>query len=346
MNEEKVKAGFFRKVWQSITKIEKYPDLAAEGFITAFGYICKIVAIFAIVLCLGMMYQAYQIVQEGIEYLKNEFPEFSYQDGILDVTSENRLTISEDDSYVGRVVIDTKTEEEQQINQYINEINQAGNGMIVLKDKVILKTGGIAGTINYNYKELLEPMGVYEFDKEVVINFANSSQIITLYVSIFITLFIYSFIMYLLSTISNALLLSLFGYLTTWVARIRMRYLAVFNMSIYALTLSIFLNMLYMIVNIFTYFKMEYFEVMYTAVAAIYLVAAIFLLKTEFVKQQIELTKIAEAQEIVRKEMQEKEEKEKREQEKKEQQKKEKQDKEKKEEKDSENGEEPQGSNA
>ncbi len=355
--EEKNKIGFFQKVWNSITKIEKYPDMAAEGLGKAFTYMCKIVAILAIVLCLGMVYQTHQILQEGIQYLQNEFPDFSYKEGILDVVTEKRLTISEDDSYVGRTIIDTKTEEEQVINQYINEVNKAGSGLIVLKDKVILKNGAVAGTINYQYNELLTQMGIHEFTKQNVIDYANSSQVITLYVSIFITIFIYSFIMYLLTTLSNAIFLSIFGYLTTWIARIKMRFLAVFNMSVYALTLSIFLNILYIAVNIFINFNMEYFQVMYVSVAAIYLVAAIFLLKTEFMKRQIELMKIAEAQEIVRKEMQEQEEKEKREKEKKERQEKDKKeqkkDKESKDDKSKEekedvggSGEEPQGSNA
>lgn len=340
-----MKIGFFQKVWNAITKIEKYPDMAAEGLGKAFSYISKVVAILAIVLCLGTLYQTHKILQEGIQYLQNEFPEFSYKEGKLDVLAEKRLTISEDDSYVGRTIIDTKTEEEQVVNQYIDEVTKAGSGMIVLKDKVILKNGAVAGTINYNYSELLGQMGIQEFTKQTVIDYANSTQVITLYVSIFLTIFIYSFIMYLLTTLSNAVFLSVFGYLTTWIARIKMRFLAVFNMSIYALTLSIILNMLYIAVNIFIDFKMEYFQVMYVAVSAIYLVAAIFLLKTEFMKQQAELMKIAEAQEIVRREMQEQEEKERREQEKKERQKKDKEEKEKQTEDNPEKGE-PQGSNA
>ena len=330
MSEEKqeknntLKQGFFQKVWNSITKIEKYPDMAAEGLGRAFTYICRIVAILAIVLCLGTIYQTHQMLQEGMRYLKEEFPEFTYKEGVLDVSSDERLTISEEDSYVGRTIIDTKTEEEQVINQYINEIEKSGSGMIILKDKVILKNGAIAGTINYQYKELLQQMGITEFTKQNVIDYANSSQIITLYISVFITIFAYSFIMYLLTTLSNAVFLSVFGFLTTWIARIKMRFLAVFNMSIYALTLSIFLNILYIAVNIFMDFNMEYFQVMYVSVAAIYLVAAIFILKTEFVKQQIELMKILEAQEMVKKEMEEKEQEEKQEQEKKERQEKDK----------------------
>ena len=339
MNEEKEKKkkiGFFQKVWDSITKIEKYPDMAAEGLGRAFTYLCKVVAILAIVLCLGMMYQTYQMLQEGIEYLQNEFPEFSYKDGVLNVSSDQPLTISEDNSYVGKTIIDTNTEDQQTENQYINEIEKSGSGMIILKDKVILKNGSIAGTINYNYSELLGQMGITEFTKQSVIDYVNSSQVISLYISVFITIFVYSFMMYLLTTLSNVVFLSIFGYLTTWIARIKMRFVAVFNMSIYALTLSIFLNMLYIAVNIFIDFNMEYFQVMYIAVSAIYLVAAIFLLKTEFMKQQVELMKIAEAQEIVRKEMEEKDRQEKQEQEKKERQKKDKEEEKKQEKKDKE----------
>ena len=321
--------GFFTKLWNSITKIEKYPDMAAQGLGKAITYISKVVAIWAIVLCLGVMYQAYQMLQEGTKYLENEFPEFYYKDGVIDIQSETTMTISEDDSIVGQTIIDTKTEDEQTINKYIKELEQTGSGVIVLKDKAILKNGSVAGTINYNYKEIFEQMGITEFSKQDVINYVNSSEIVNLYSSIFLTVFVYAFVMYLLITLSNALFLSVFGYLTTWLARIKMRYVAVFNMSIYALTLSTILNMLYIAINIFIEFNMEYFQIMYVTVAAIYLVAAIFLLKTEFMKKQAELMKIAEAQAIVKKELEQQEEK-----------------KREKEKKDNNVGKEPEGSNA
>lgn len=342
--------GFWKKMWNSITKIEKYPDMAAEGLGKAISYISKVVAILAIVICLGTIYQTYQMIQEGVNYLQNEFPDFSYKDGILDIQAEETINISEEDSVVGQTIIDTKTEDEQIINQYIKELEQTGSGIIVLKDKVVLKNGSVAGTINYNYEEMFGQMGLNEFNKQDVINYANSSKIINLYVSIFLTIFIYSFIMYLLTTLSNAVLLSAFGYLTTWIARIRMRYVAVFNMSVYALTLSTILNMIYIAVNIFITFNMEYFQVMYVAVAAIYLVAAIFILKSEFIKKQAELMKIAEAQAIVRKELEEEEEERKRQEEKEKRKKKDKEEEDKqkkeKEEKNNDVGSEPEGSNA
>ena len=344
---QELKLGFFKKVWYSITKIEKYPDMAAEGFGRAISYLVKIIAILAVILCLGMVYQTHNIIKEGISYLQNEFPEFSYKDGNLNVETEEKIVISEEDSFVGRTIIDTKTEEEQMINQYIEEVSDSGEGLIILKNKLIIKTSAVTGTISYTYKETFEPLGIKEFTKQDVISYANSSQIVSLYVSVFLTIFVYAFTMYLLTTFSNAVLMSFFGYITTLLAKIKMRYVAIFNMSVYALTLSIILNMLYIAVNIFVPFSMEYFQVMYVAVAAIYLVAAILILKTEFIKKQMELMKIVEVQEVVKKEIEERErlENEKKEKEERKKKDREKEKKEKDENKRNE-GNEPEGSNA
>lgn len=341
---------FFTKLWSSITKIEKYPDMAAEGVPRAITYIAKLIVIWAIVLCLGVIYQVNQMLREGTRYLENEFPEFYYKDGIIDVQSEKTITISEDSSIVGQTIIDTKTEDEQTINKYIKELEQTGSGVIILKDKLIMKNGSVTGTINYNYKQILDQVDITEFSKQDVINYINSSQVFSLYFSIFITVFIYAFIMYLITTLVNGLFLSGFGYLTTWITGIRMRYAAVFNMSVYALTLSTILNMIYVAINIFIEFNMEYFQIMYVTVAAIYLVAAIFLLKTEFIKKQVELMKIAEAQAIVNKELEQQEEERKRQEEKEKRKKKDKEEEEKSkkesEKKDNNTGREPEGSNA
>ena len=345
-NETTLNKGFFKKVWNSIVKIEKYPDMAAEGLGRAFIYVCKLVAILAIIICIGVMYQTYQMIQEGTQYLQNEFPEFSYKDGKLDVSSDEKLVISEDDSYVGKTIIDTKTEDEQTINKYINEIEEAGSGMIILKDKVMLKNGAVAGTITYNYNEILNQMSISEFTKQNVIEYFNSSNVINLYISVFITIFIYGFMMYLLTTLTNAVFLSVFGYLAAWVARIKMRFVAIFNMSIYALTLSTLLNMLYIAINIVIDFNIEYFQVMYISVAAIYLVAAIFILKSEFIKKQEELMKIAEAQEIVRKELEQKEQEEREQKEKEDRKKKDREEEQKEKEKNQENGNEVGGETA
>lgn len=303
--EEIKKTNFFKRLWYSISKIEKYPDMAAEGFKRALGYLVKIIMILTLIISAGMIYQTHILVQKGVNYLNNEFPEFTYKDGILSVASETEVKINQEKLPIGEVIVDTNTDDEQKVNQYINEVTENGEGVVVLKDKIIVKNSSVVGTINYSYKDTFEQMGINEFNKQDVINYANSSGMIRLYASLFLTIFIYSFIMYFLTTISNVALLSIFGFITTLIAKIRMRYVAIFNMSVYAITLSVILNMIYIGVNVFVPFSMEYFQVMYVAVAAIYLVAAILILKSDFIKKQAELMKIEEAEELIKKENEE-----------------------------------------
>ena len=114
-NEEIIKTNFFKRLWYSISKIEKYPDMAAEGFKRALGYLVKIVMILTLVISAGMIYQTHILVQKGVNYLNNEFPEFTYKDGILSVASETELKINQEKLPIGEVIVDTNTDDEQKV---------------------------------------------------------------------------------------------------------------------------------------------------------------------------------------------------------------------------------------
>ena len=292
-NQENIdisKKGFFKKIWYSITKLEKYPELAVEGVPRALIYLIGLVAILAIVSCAGSLYQLNTVIKNGVDYISNNFPEFSYKDGILDVQSEDPLTYENEN--FGKIIVDTKAEDEQQMNNYINEITDTGEGVVVLRDKIILKSRSVAGTVTYNYSNLLRNMGITEFQKQDVINFVNSSQIINLYLSVFIMMFVYIFVIYLLNILTYVIFVSIFGCIANLVTKLRMRYAAIFNMSVYAVTLSTILYIAYIAVNIFVNFEIKYFEPMYITVATIYLLAAIFMVKADLIKRQSEVIKI------------------------------------------------------
>ena len=291
-------SGFFKKVWYSIVKFEKYPEMSAEGVPSALRYLAKIMAIFAVIISIAITIQLYQTVQSGIKYIENDLPNFSYKDGILTVDSNEAITIDKV-KVVGKVIIDTITENEETVNQYKNRITNEEYGIIILKDKMIIKNIVSSGEVTYNYKEILSSSGsnITEFTKQDIINFTNGKEMTSLYFSFFVVIFIYAFIMYIASTLMDTLILSALGYLTALIAKIKMKFAAIYNMSVYALTLSIILNALYIVVNMFTGFKITYFQVMYTSVAYIYLAAAIFIIKSEFIKKQAELIKIIEEQE-------------------------------------------------
>ena len=207
---------------------------------------------------------------------------------------------------------------------------------------MIIKSS-LTSPVEYKYQDLLKSLKITEFDKQSFIDTINSNKMIVFYISLFLALLLYSFITYLLSILWNVVILSIFGVMATWFAKIKMRYAAIFNMSVYAISLSVLLNIAYMILNIFVDFEIKYFQVMYIAVAAIYLIAAIFIIKSEFMKKQIELTKVIQVQKQVKEQNEnEEEEKDKNPEDKKDNN----DDKKKDEKNEKEDGNEPEGSEA
>ena len=114
--------------------------------------------------------------------------------------------------------------------------------------------------------------------------------------------FIYLYIIYLIQILLDVLLLSVVGYLLSKIVGIKLKYKSVFNMSVYALTLSIILYMIYTVTNLFTGFTIKYFEIAYNAIAYIYIITAMMMIKSDLIKQQMEVGKIVEEQKKIREE--------------------------------------------
>jgi len=123
---------------------------------------------------------------------------------------------------------------------------------------------------------------------------------------------------------------------------IKMQFKNGFNIGIYALTLPILLNIIYIVINQLTGFKISNFQWMYSMISYIYVFIAILIIRSDLINRQLELMKLQEEQKKVREELELKQE-----EEQKEKKQKDKKDKEKKEEQeDSEDGIQPDGSHA
>ena len=143
--------------------------------------------------------------------------------------------------------------------------------------------------------------------------------------------------------IIDILLLTLLGFLLSKILGLRLKYKSIFNISAYSLTLSIILYLTYIVVNLFTGFNIVYFYIAYRLIAYIYIITALLIIKSDLIKQNMELTKIVEVQKQVKEEKEQEEEKKENEKDKKKEEKKEDKEKDKKE---NNNSEEPEGNQA
>lgn len=341
-NNGEMKKGFFKKIWYSIDKVEKYSELSAEGFGKAIRYLITLIVMLAIVSAGVTVFRTSKQMKQVSEYIKENAPEFKYSDGILDIDIDEPI-INENENF-GKIIVDTISETEDIQNQYMDDIKKERRAVVVLKDKLILKE--TENNIVYKYGELFKELNISEFSKDDLASYLVSSVMMTLYLNLFLVLFIYALVMQAMNTIFFVIIISIFGYLTSMILRLKIRYVAVFNMAVYSITLPTLLYIIYLGVNAFVNYVVPYFEVMYMLVATIYMIAALFILKSEFNKKQGEVQKIIEVEKEIKEDMKQEENK----KQEKEENKNKNKDTDKKEKKetnnDTNNGEQPEGSNA
>ena len=307
MTEEKI--SFFKRIYLAIKEFDFYGIFAAEKLSVAIKYLLGIILIFVLVVSSVFLYQFHTSVQGAINYFNNNIEELSFSEGVLEINKGNKIEIQNEKEILQYVVIDTDASQEE-IKKYEQDVLSFDNGMIILNDKIIYKNEILAQSMEYKYADIIANYPISTFNKQDVVNVISSIDMTSLYVSIFIVMFIYLYVIYLATTLVDIVMLAVLGFIVARIAGMRIRFKACFNIGVYALTLPVLLNLLYIIVNNLTGFTIEYFSWMYTTVSYIYVIVAILIIKTDFMNKQAELMKIIEEQEKVRQEIKEKEEEE------------------------------------
>lgn len=296
--------GFFQKVIMSIKDFDQYLIFATEKLSEALKYLLKIMLIFSASISIGFTYFFYVTVQEGIQYFNNHIESIQYSNHELMVNEDNPTIIENDELIIPYVVIDTSQTEEN--NTYMERASLYDTAVIILKDNILVKNPvDTSGITTYSYEELENQYQIGDFNKEQALDFISQINQPTLYLGVYISIFLYMFLVYTISTIFDVLILALLGYIIARIARVKLRLNATFNIGVHALTLPIILNLIYILVNLFTGFTIKYFQWMYTTISYIYVIVAILMIKTDIINTQIELAKIVKEQEKVRQELEE-----------------------------------------
>ena len=93
-----------------------------------------------------------------------------------------------------------------------------------------------------------------------------------------------------------AVLTSFIGWIDLVFLKIKMKYSKLFTLSIYASTLSVILTVIYTMLNVFAGVYIDMFDYLSILIAYIYITAVIYMIRSDLIKQQIELIRIATVQ--------------------------------------------------
>lgn len=318
MSEETKKEGFFRKVIKSVKDFDKYEDFAIEKPGESFKYLIKLIALFCAIISIVYTYKIIGNMNELYAGLKDKVPEFSYENGQLKSQSEGPTIIEDYKDMVGTIIVDTEIENDKVYDTYYSEkIQKYGLGMVFTKNNLIIYNPQTNGQLVYKYSDVLSPYNMQTFNKQDVINNVENMNVISISLSIYFMIFMYTFILYFISILMDVLILALLAYVVSRFSKIRLKASPAFSIAVHSITLSIILNLIYIVVNLLTGFEIKYFGLMYNTISYIYIIVAILMIKTDFINRQAELIKIAEEQMKIKEEL-EKQEEEKKEEKKKE----------------------------
>lgn len=323
---ESKKIGFFKKMLYAIKDFEKYQEFALENKFIVTRYLMKLVLILALVISICFICGFASIVKEGIKYFRNDFPNLFFSNNELTVETDKPIIHEFDEGINAIIIVDSSSIDNE--SQYKDKLELYENGIVFSKNNITLKN--VNGTNTYSYSSISDLYGVKDFTKQDIEAYLTNKNVYSFYLSIFMIMLLYTYIIYLITTLLDAIMLAVFGVLSSRISRVPLKTSVIYKMSIYALTLPIILNCIYIIINSITGFTIEYFGWMYTTIAFIYLITAILIIKDNMIKQKMELLRLEEEQKRIREEQKrkEEEEREKQEQEKREKEKNKKKEKE------------------
>lgn len=306
--EKTKKQGFFKNVKNSIFNFDSYQEFAMQDMKKGIFYFLKLSILFSVVI--SIVFAALQVtvtVPTVKKFIEGDIPNFSYSNGTLDLQSEETVTIDKiaDDVLI---IADTKELDDAKINEYKDKINLYEIGVLILKDKIYLKNAyTLSGIQEMKLSDIESVYGKSEFTKQDILNDMNSINMISLCISLAFTVFLGFFLIFVFMSILDIIILALLSNIIAMLSRVKMKASALVNISIHAMTLPIVLLLAYAVVLLTTGFEIKYFNIMYRGISYIYVFTAIFLIRQNLIKQQIELTTIVQKQQELKKELEEKE---------------------------------------
>lgn len=282
--EKEIKLSFFKRLKMSLLDFDKYFIIAGEGVGRAMLYLVKLMLLFSLVMTSAFVIKIAQLMDQATAYVKEQIPNFYFQNDQFFVESDSNVTI-ENYQYINAKIVlsNAETYNEEELKNF------DGMAVALLKNKIILKQENSTSIITRTYKEINEIYNINELNKEKVIDYFRGENAYTVLANIFAIIFIVVFITYFITVILDIIALSLLGYIISRVIRIPLKYSAIYSISVSAITLSIIINLIYIIINLFTGFIIPYFQAMYTLISYICLIAALWIIKSELIKKKIQI---------------------------------------------------------
>ncbi len=224
------RVSFFKKLYYSFTKFDKYPRMIKEGTGRAFIYLLLFSLIFGSISGIITATKLNNGINTFISKVETELPDFTLSNGVLHVEGKMPIILNEENEDL--FIIDTSGVTTPDI--LVNE----PAGILVLKDEVIVKQNAFQ-IQTYRFSDI----GL-DLNKDVVLQWLPILKWLGVIVGALVLIF------FMIGKLFSALILSLIGLIISAVRSLRLTFGNLYSIAIYSLTLPVILHILLAIFDI------------------------------------------------------------------------------------------------
>lgn len=165
---ETKKIPFFIRLKNAIVNFDEYKTFSEEKISFAIKYILKLVFIFTFIITIALTWKVVQEANIFINDFKNECPNFSFQNAVLQIEGENKKIVKGDETGYFGFIVDSEKEN-------LSDIQEAGDYQRViafLKNKVVIKNVDSVET-SAAYEQLNQRYDLSNINKEAILQFLS-----------------------------------------------------------------------------------------------------------------------------------------------------------------------------
>ena len=138
---EEQKISFWKRIIISIKNIEQYQILAGESTKSAIKYLLKLMVVFTLVVASAITIKFNNAVNNFKTFIEQDVAELIFKDNVLNVKAKKEdetLIVYKVEDMDIKIMFDTSEISQEKTEEYTNDIKQEFNGIIFLKDRIII----------------------------------------------------------------------------------------------------------------------------------------------------------------------------------------------------------------
>ena len=194
--EKDIRLSFFKRLKMSIFDFDKYHIIAAEGLGRAMMYLVKIILLFALVVSGATVIKVSQLLDQGVEYLSNNVPNFYFENNQFVLDSDTDVTLENHEYTDFRIILtNSETYSEEAIKDF------DGLAVVFTKNHILVKQQNSTSITTQTYEEIAKNIDLATVNKDYIINIAKGENAYTVLANIFAVIFISMFLTYFLTSV-------------------------------------------------------------------------------------------------------------------------------------------------